>query len=108
MFILEKKRLQGDLTEAFQYLEGPTGKMRGESVREYSRRIRGNDFTVEEGRFIPNISKKFFIQRVVRHRNRMPREAMGAPSQCSRAVSMGLWPTWSRGRCTCLCQSFPT
>jgi len=52
LFSLEKRRLQGNLTVAFQYLKGAY-KKDGDKIfsRAYCDRTRGNGFKLGEGRF---------------------------------------------------------
>jgi len=66
MSSLEKKRLRGDLTVAFQYLKGAYRKD-GERLFTDRHKTRGNGFKLEEGRFTLDVRRKFFTQRVVRH-----------------------------------------
>ncbi|GAB0178122.1 hypothetical protein GRJ2_000277500 [Grus japonensis] len=78
---LEKRRLQGHLIAAFQYLKRVYRKAgEGLVTRAWSDRTRGNGFKLKEGRFRLGIKKKFFTVRVVRHWNRLPREVVAAPS----------------------------
>ena len=75
LFSLEQSRLWVDLTVAFQYLKGAYSKD-GENVfsRACCDSTGGNGFKLREGRFRLDIRKNFFTVRVMKHRNRLPRE----------------------------------
>ena len=75
LFSLEKRKLQGDLITAFQYLKGSYIK---EGDRLFNRvcadRTRRNSLRLKEGRFSLEVRKTSFTGRVVRHWNRLPRD----------------------------------
>ncbi|KFO76560.1 hypothetical protein N303_11455, partial [Cuculus canorus] len=81
LFSLEKRRLRGDLVATFQYLrEGYRKAGEGLFLKACGDRTRGNGYKLESSRFKLDIRRNFFTMRVVRHWNRLPREAVDAAS----------------------------
>ena len=78
---LEKRRLQGELIVAFQYLKGAY-KLEGERLflRVDSGRTRRDGLKLRQGWFRLDIRRKFFTQRVVTHWYRLPKEVVDVPS----------------------------
>jgi len=80
LFRLDMRRLWGDLVAVSEYLKGAYKKAgEGLYTRACSDRTKDNGCKLKEGRFRLDIRKKFFTVGVVRHWNRLPREAVDVP-----------------------------
>jgi len=81
LFNLEKRRLWGNFTVAFQYLKGAY-KKDGDKLfsRACSDKTKDNGFKMKEGRFRLYVRMKLFTVRVVKHWKMLPREVVDAPS----------------------------
>jgi len=81
LFSLKKRRLRGDLLNAYKYLKGGCQEDGSRLFSVLPRdKTRGNRHKLKPGKCQRNMKKNFFPLSVMEHWNRLPREVVESPS----------------------------
>ncbi|KAF4799311.1 hypothetical protein TURU_055751 [Turdus rufiventris] len=77
----EERRLSGDVTATFQYLKEAYQEAGGGLfIRSCSDRRRSNGYKLKDRKFRLDSSRRVFTVRILRHWDRLSREAVSAPT----------------------------
>ena len=81
LFSLERRRLRGDLIEAYKMIKG-LDRVDSESLlpRMVMANTRGHSFKLRGGNYRTDVRGRFFIQRVVRSWNALPAAVVDSPT----------------------------